>query len=60
MCCGRGYETETVERVEKCECKFHWCCEVVCRNCTRIVDVHRCVGPNPTRMPNRDRKSNGT
>ncbi|XP_041348531.1 protein Wnt-2b-A-like [Gigantopelta aegis] len=56
MCCGRGYDTKTVKRVEKCECKFHWCCFVRCKECERWVDVHTCKGPNPTPFPSQWRK----
>ncbi|KAK3549235.1 hypothetical protein QTP70_034231 [Hemibagrus guttatus] len=42
MCCGRGYDTSRVSRTTKCECKFHWCCAVHCRDCHEEVDVHTC------------------
>ncbi|KAL4226413.1 Protein Wnt-2b [Mactra antiquata] len=44
MCCGRGYKTDVMQRVDKCECKFHWCCDVICKNCTRTVEIHTCKG----------------
>ncbi|KAK6177361.1 hypothetical protein SNE40_015479 [Patella caerulea] len=44
MCCGRGYDTKTERKLEQCECKFHWCCLVKCKECSRIVDVHTCKG----------------
>ncbi|GLD73110.1 protein Wnt-2 [Lates japonicus] len=44
MCCGRGYDTSRVSRTTKCECKFHWCCAVHCRDCHQQVDVHTCKG----------------
>ncbi|TNN00253.1 protein Wnt-2 [Takifugu flavidus] len=44
MCCGRGYDTSRVGRTTKCECKFHWCCAVLCRDCHQQVDVHTCKG----------------
>lgn len=44
MCCGRGYDTLRVSRTAKCECKFHWCCAVRCRDCHQLVDVHTCKG----------------
>ncbi|KAL7871277.1 hypothetical protein SRHO_G00087740 [Serrasalmus rhombeus] len=42
MCCGRGYDTSRVSRTSKCECKFHWCCAVHCRDCHEEVDIHTC------------------
>ena len=42
LCCGRGYDTRRVTRVENCNCKFHWCCEIICHNCTRKLDIHTC------------------
>ncbi|XP_044534661.1 protein Wnt-16 [Gracilinanus agilis] len=42
LCCGRGYNTHVVRHVERCECKFVWCCYVRCRRCESMADVHTC------------------
>ncbi|CAG9784628.1 unnamed protein product [Diatraea saccharalis] len=43
MCCGRGYRTETMFVVERCNCTFHWCCEVKCKVCRTEKVVHTCL-----------------
>ncbi|XP_010863960.1 protein Wnt-16 [Esox lucius] len=42
LCCGRGYNTHVVRNVERCECKFVWCCYVRCRKCESMNDMHTC------------------
>ena len=42
LCCGRGYNTQVVRFVERCHCKFIWCCEVKCKTCETITDKHTC------------------
>ncbi|KAL3853112.1 hypothetical protein ACJMK2_016689 [Sinanodonta woodiana] len=51
MCCGRGYDTVTLQKTDKCDCKFHWCCMVHCKNCTRTVEVHKCKGQDSMPEP---------
>lgn len=33
LCCGRGYNLQRRKRVERCNCKFIWCCTVECQTC---------------------------
>lgn len=33
LCCRRGFRQERIQSVHRCECKFHWCCEVKCQLC---------------------------
>lgn len=42
LCCGRGYNTEVVRIVERCHCKFFWCCVVKCKTCETMIDKHTC------------------
>jgi len=42
MCCDRGHTTTKERRVERCKCKFHWCCFVQCEECYREVEVSTC------------------
>ncbi|RXM30146.1 Protein Wnt-2 [Acipenser ruthenus] len=42
MCCGRGYDTASFSRMTQCECKFHWCCAVHCKDCHEVVHVQTC------------------
>lgn len=43
LCCGRGYETKTEKVLERCDCKFYWCCFVKCRECERDVEKNYCL-----------------
>ncbi|XP_022184533.2 protein Wnt-16 isoform X2 [Nilaparvata lugens] len=42
LCCGRGYNTQVIKRVERCHCKFVWCCYVKCKTCETLIDQHTC------------------
>lgn len=42
LCCGRGYNAYMEEVVERCHCKYRWCCYVVCKRCRRLVERYVC------------------
>ncbi|CAD5124464.1 DgyrCDS12747 [Dimorphilus gyrociliatus] len=42
LCCGRGYTTESIKVVERCDCKYYWCCYIKCSKCTKLIEVHQC------------------
>ncbi|XP_013785204.1 protein Wnt-7b-like, partial [Limulus polyphemus] len=42
MCCGRGYNTHQLKRIWQCNCKFQWCCDVMCNMCSEKLEVYTC------------------
>lgn len=42
MCCGRGYSTKLIEKIERCQCKYHWCCYVKCKICHTWIERQYC------------------
>lgn len=43
LCCGRGYSTKFDRRIERCQCKFHWCCFVKCKECEITEEINTCL-----------------
>lgn len=43
MCCGRGYRTQEVQVIERCNCIFEWCCKVKCSWCRTKRTIHTCL-----------------
>ena len=42
LCCDHGYENVTVTEKRSCNCKFVWCCRVVCDTCDIARVIQRC------------------
>ncbi|CAH8468871.1 unnamed protein product [Schistosoma mattheei] len=42
LCCGRGFKRQTFVQQERCDCKFQWCCKVVCKTCRKTVVISTC------------------
>ncbi|CAG9859252.1 unnamed protein product [Phyllotreta striolata] len=42
LCCGRGYNLIKKRKVERCNCKFLWCCQVECQTCSHEEWISVC------------------
>ncbi|KAK1795510.1 hypothetical protein P4O66_010667 [Electrophorus voltai] len=42
VCCGPGFRAGRAEVVQRCSCKFSWCCSVRCQQCKNTVLIHTC------------------
>lgn len=42
LCCGRGVRIQRTEVIERCRCKYVWCCDVKCKECRRTYDEYIC------------------
>lgn len=42
LCCGRGFKTQEIEIVERCRCRYIWCCHVKCETCKSTRIQHTC------------------
>jgi len=46
LCCGRGFVSQIKEVEEDCNCRFAWCCKVVCDKCRRKQEFNYCKWEN--------------
>ncbi|XP_055587542.1 protein Wnt-8c isoform X2 [Uranotaenia lowii] len=40
--CGLKVRKQTRTEKRKCNCRFNWCCQVVCDSCVELIDEYRC------------------
>lgn len=52
LCCERGHDTHNFTEVTQCRCKFHWCCQVRCKECVQNVVKHTCKLQNVSKIDN--------
>nr|XP_039251882.1 uncharacterized protein LOC120329347 [Styela clava] len=43
LCCGRTYQEHVITVTKDCNCRFEYCCKLVCDKCTSQETVHTCV-----------------
>lgn len=43
LCCKRGFLPKRVVIKERCQCKFYWCCDVKCKECTNYKTKYICL-----------------
>ncbi|CAJ0566048.1 unnamed protein product, partial [Mesorhabditis spiculigera] len=43
LCCGRGYNVTHEVIPAKCDCKFVWCCQLVCKECLQHRWTSTCL-----------------
>ena len=44
FCCSGDYEAVEMVMEETCNCRFIWCCNVICEICTTTITQYRCTG----------------
>lgn len=42
LCCGRGYVAKSIIETKACNCKFKYCCNVECDECSVETIIHVC------------------
>lgn len=42
ICCGRGYNIRSSIKTTSCNCRFNWCCDVICSKCMETEEMYSC------------------
>ncbi|ETN78377.1 hypothetical protein NECAME_18220, partial [Necator americanus] len=42
LCCGKGFKITHEVIHYKCDCKFVWCCKLICKDCLQHRWVSTC------------------
>ena len=60
LCCGRGFDTIEMDDESKCDCQFHWCCFVKCKDCRYKIDKNFCKAPAESSTSGKSRRKKRT
>lgn len=44
LCCNGEYEVYSKTIVESCNCRFLWCCDIQCEECSTTHNTYTCTG----------------
>ena len=44
LCCTGDFYSEQKLVLRSCNCKFIWCCQVICQTCSDVLTQFRCAG----------------
>ena len=44
FCCSGSYAATSKTALELCNCRFRWCCDVICEKCNITMTKYHCTG----------------
>ena len=43
ICCGQQFRHQRTVGSYYCNCRFQWCCDIICDICTDVIEKYYCV-----------------